>query len=90
VRRLRGRFDDWQDGAGRVILAKREDGTYAARRWRGHLDPRQVGKTFLVGAIVFALCLLYPGLTVLVDGAPVAYRGETFAKMQAFAKAARR
>ena len=27
--------------------------------------PRQVGKTFLIGAILFALCLMKPGLRVI-------------------------
>lgn len=60
------RFDRWQDGAGRIILGKREDGSYAATVGGIVLSiPRQVGKTFLVGMIVVALCLLYPGLTVV-------------------------
>ncbi|EUA66057.1 gp2 domain protein [Mycobacteroides abscessus] len=27
--------------------------------------PRQVGKTYLVACIIFALCLIHPGLTVI-------------------------
>jgi hypothetical protein len=47
-------------------LGKREDGKYAATIGGVVLSiPRQVGKTFLVGMIVVALCLLHPGLTVL-------------------------
>jgi hypothetical protein len=79
-------FDAWQDGAGRVILAKREDGSYACSIGGVVISiPRQVGKTFLVGAIVFALCLLYPGLTVLWTAHRLRTAAETFGKMQAFA-----
>lgn len=60
------RFEEWQNGIGRIALGKREDGKYAATVGGIVLSiPRQVGKTFLVGMIVIALCLLYPGLTVL-------------------------
>ena len=59
-------FDAWQQGAGRLILAKREDGSYAATVGGITLAiPRQVAKTFLVGRIVFALCVLFPGLRVI-------------------------
>ena len=79
-------FDAWQDGAGRAILAKRADGTYACSIGGAVLSiPRQVGKTFLIGAIVFALCLLFPGLTVLWTAHRLRTADETFAKMQAFA-----
>jgi hypothetical protein len=79
-------FDAWQDGAGRVILAKRDDGSYACSIGGVVISiPRQVGKTFLVGAIVFALCLLYPGLTVLWTAHRLRTAAETFGKMQAFA-----
>lgn len=84
------RFDDWQDGAGRLILAKRADGSYAASIGGVVISiPRQVGKTFLVGAIVFALCLLHPGLTVLWTAHHSATSEETFRKMQGFARRAK-
>lgn len=79
-------FDPWQDGAGRLILAKRADGSFACSVGGAVISiPRQVGKTFLVGAIVFALCLLYPGLTVLWTAHRLRTAAETFGKMQAFA-----
>lgn len=81
------RFDPWQDGAGRVILAKRADGSYAASIGGVVMSiPRQVGKTFLIGAIVFALCLLFPGTTVLWTAHRLRTANETFSKMQAFAR----
>jgi hypothetical protein len=59
-------FDEWQDGAGRAILAKRADGLYAATVGGITLSiPRQVAKTFLVGRIVFALCVLFPDTRVI-------------------------
>ncbi|EUA66386.1 gp8 domain protein [Mycobacteroides abscessus subsp. bolletii 1513] len=52
-------FDDWQDDLGRLILAKRPDGLYASDTTAISI-PRQSGKTYLIGAIVFALCIKYP------------------------------
>lgn len=80
-------FDPWQDGAGRAILAKREDGLYAAGIGGVVLSiPRQVGKTYLIGAIVFALCLLFPNTTVIWTAHRYRTAGETFAAMQAMAR----
>lgn len=65
-RELGVEFDEWQHGIGQIALGKRADGKYAATVGGVVLSiPRQVGKTFLVGMIVIALCLLFPGLTVL-------------------------
>lgn len=76
-------FDPWQDGAGRAILAKRADGSYAASIGGVVISiPRQVGKTYLIGAIVFALCLLFPGLTVIWTAHRARTGNETFAAMQ--------
>lgn len=80
-------FDDWQDGIGRLALAKRANGKFAAGIGGVVLSiPRQVGKTYLVAAIVFALCLLTPGLTVLWTAHRMKTAGETFAKLQAFTR----
>lgn len=80
-------FRWWQNPIGRLILAKRADGKYAATIGGTGLSiPRQVGKTFLVGAIVFALCLLRPKLTVIWTAHRVRTAEETFKKMQGFAK----
>ena len=49
-------FDRWQDGLGRASLAKRKDGLYAAGIDGVQICfPRHVGKTYTVGAIIFAL-----------------------------------
>ena len=59
-------FDEWQNGIGSIALGKRADGKYAATVGGVVLSiPRQVGKTFLVGMICVALCILFPGMTVL-------------------------
>src|SRR5690606_35198891 len=80
-------FDPWQDGAGRVILAKRSDGKYAATVGGTAMSiPRQVGKTFLIGALVFALRLLTPGLTVIWTAHRLRTAGETFEKMRGMSR----
>lgn len=59
-------FDGWQHGAGTLALGKRKNGMYAATIGGVVLSiPRQVGKTFFVGMICIALCILFPGFTVL-------------------------
>lgn len=59
-------FDSWQDGLGRVSLGIRDDDLFAATVGGVILSiPRQVAKTFLVGRIVFALCVLFPNLNAI-------------------------
>lgn len=82
--RLGLRFDLWQDGAGRLITAKRSDGLYAADTVVVSI-PRQVGKTYLIGAIVFALCIIFPGLTVVWTAHRFKTAKETFLAMAAMA-----
>ena len=80
-------FDEWQDGLGRAILAKREDGKYAASIGGVVLSiSRQTGKTFTIGSTIVALCILFPGLKVVWT----AHRGrtadETFKSLQGMVK----
>jgi hypothetical protein len=83
-------FRWWQHPVGQIILAKRADGKYAATIGGTGLSiPRQVGKTFLVAAIMFALCLLRPGLTVIWTAHRLRTAEETFGKMQKFVKRAK-
>lgn len=63
-RRLGWTFDGWQDGTGMLSLSLREDGEYAADTIVISI-PRQVGKTYLIACIIFALCLMKPGLKVI-------------------------
>lgn len=81
------RFRWWQKPIGQLILAKRATGKYAATIGGTGLSiPRQVGKTFLVAAIVFALCLMRPKMTVVWTAHRVRTSEETFKKMQALAR----
>lgn len=76
-------FDTWQHGIGSAALGKREDGKYAATVGGIVLSiPRQVGKTFLVGMIVIALCLLFPGMTVLWSAHRTRTATKTFQTMK--------
>lgn len=84
------RFDRWQDGAGRVILAQREDGRLAATIGGvGMSLPRQVGKTYLLAGLIFGLCIDRPGLLVIWSAHHSRTHGETFLAMQAFANRAK-
>ena len=81
------RFDEWQDGLGRAILAKRADGQYAAGIGGVVISiSRQTGKTFTIGSTLVALCILFPGLKVVWT----AHRGrtsdETFKSLQGMVK----
>lgn len=80
-------FDEWQDGLGRAILAKRPSGIYAATVGGVVLSiPRQVAKTFLVSRIIFALCVLFPGLKVLWTAHHNRTITNTFRSLQGFAR----
>ena len=74
-------FDPWQDGAGNAILGKRKDRLYAAEAIVMSI-PRQVGKTYLIGAIIFALCLAEPGTLVLWTAHRYPTANETFQSMK--------
>jgi phage terminase large subunit-like protein len=79
-------FDEWQDGLGRAILAKRTDGIYAATVGGVVLSiPRQVAKTFLVSRIIFAICVLFPGTKVLWTAHHNRTITNTFRSLQGFA-----
>lgn len=80
-------FDLWQQGIARLALAKRDDGLYAAGVGGVVMSiPRQVGKTYLIAAIVFALCTLFPKLTVIWTAHRTRTHNETFKKMQSMAR----
>jgi hypothetical protein len=77
-------FDPWQEGACRAILGKRSDGLYAADAIVISI-PRQVGKTFLIAWIIFALCIKFPGLTVIWTAHQFKTARETFDSLRAMA-----
>ena len=80
-------FDGWQKGAGTLALGKDANGRYAATVGGVVLSiPRQVGKTFWVGAMIVALCTLFPGLTVLWTAHRTRTATRTFGSLQAMVK----
>ncbi|MCT1608006.1 hypothetical protein M3B43_11910 [Nesterenkonia massiliensis] len=80
-------FDVWQQGLGTLILGRRSGGLYAAGIGGVVISiPRQVGKTFTIGAIIFALCTLFPGLTVIWTAHHARTHAETFRSMSAMAE----
>lgn len=85
-KRLGIQFDEWQDGAGRLILSKRADGKLAAMVGGvGMSLPRQVGKTYLLSGLLFGLCVNTPGLLVIWTAHHGKTGNETFLSMQGFA-----
>lgn len=87
-RRLGWGFDGWQDGAGMLCLGLRADGEYAADTTVFSI-PRQVGKTYLIGCIIFALCLMKPGLRVIWTAQVKDTALETFTKFLELASSSR-
>ncbi|SDN79315.1 terminase [Geodermatophilus sp. DSM 45219] len=80
-------FDEWQQGLSRAVLGKRADGLYAATVGGVVLSiPRQVAKTFLVSRLIFALCVLFPGLKVLWTAHHNRTITNTFRGLQGFAQ----
>lgn len=80
-------YDPWQDGLGRLMLAKRADGTFAATVGGVVMSiPRQTGKTFTLGTMVFILCTLVPGMTVLWTAHRARTSDQTFGFFQGLAK----
>lgn len=80
-------FDSWQHGIGTAALGKRADGKYATTVNGVVLSiPRQVGKTFLVGMIIIALCVLVPNTTVLWTAHRTRTATKTFKSMQGYVR----
>lgn len=80
-------FEGWQDGIGRIAFSKRSDGVYAASVGGICMSiPRQTGKTFLVGAIAFAVCLLTPRSKVIWTAHHSNTADETLESMAAMAQ----
>jgi hypothetical protein len=87
VEKLGITFDDWQQGAGRLMLAKRKDGHLAAMVDGVGLSVcRQVGKTYFVAGMTFGLCVNNPGLLVIWSAHHARTHTETFLAMQGFAQ----
>lgn len=79
-------FDRWQTGLGKLILSLDEDGLYACTVGGVLLSiPRQVAKTFIVSRLMFAMCTLYDGYTVLWTAHHSRTATGTFENLKAFA-----
>jgi phage terminase large subunit-like protein len=78
-------FDSWQVDLNTLILAKDSTGQLAADTVAISI-PRQVGKTFDVGAIVFAVCIINPGTTVVWTAHRFKVARETFDSLRAMAR----
>ena len=71
-----------------LALGLRADGEYAADTTVFSI-PRQVGKTYLIGCIIFALCLMKPGLRVIWTAQVKDTALETFGKFTELAESPR-
>jgi phage terminase large subunit-like protein len=78
-------FDPWQSDLNRCLLAKGKDGLYAADTAVISIS-RQVGKTFDIGAVVFAECIAEPGTTVIWTAHRFKVARETFNELRGLAK----
>lgn len=84
-KKLGVRFDGWQQGAGRVLLSKRENGRLATTVGGfGMSIPRQVGKTFFMTPTLFALSIERPNMLSLWSAHHSGTSDETFLYMQGF------
>ena len=79
--------DSWEVGLGQLILGKRADKKYAATVGGVVLRiPRQVVKTWFIGRLLFALCVLFPGLRVVWTAHHTATLTMTFQSLSNFAR----
>lgn len=78
-------FDDWQRDLNKCLLAKNSHGLYASDTAVLSI-PRQVGKTYDVGAVAFALCIAFPGLTVVWTAHRFKVARESFNEMRSWGK----
>ena len=78
-------FDPWQADLNRCLLAKRADGLYAADTVAMSI-PRQVGKTWDVGAVSFADSIIAPGTTTVWTAHRFKVARETFDELRSIAE----
>jgi hypothetical protein len=84
-RRIGIEFDPWQSDLNKCVLAKTSDGLFAADTVVLSIA-RQVGKTFDIGAVVFAECIAEPGTTVIWTAHRFKVARETFNELRGLAK----
>ena len=86
LRRMETPLDEWQRGLGMSIFATREGGQYACGIGGAVISiPRQTGKTYTIGALIFALCIAKPDTLVLWSAHRARTHNETFKTMGAMA-----
>ena len=78
-------FDRWQQDMNKLILSKTADGLYAADTVVMSV-PRQAGKTFDIGALVFADSIINPGTTTVWTAHRFKVARETFNELRSWAK----
>lgn len=87
LRRLRLNMDPWQSGIHTAVLGVRDDGLYACGVGGAIMSiPRQTGKTYTLGALVFALSMAEPGTTTIWTAHRARTHAETFQSMSAMAE----
>lgn len=80
-------LDPWQQGLVMGALGKRADGLYAAGIGGVVASiPRQVGKTYTIGALCFALAMVTPGSLILWTAHRTRTHAETFGSMAGMAE----
>jgi hypothetical protein len=77
-------FDPWQADLNKCLLAKDAAGLYAADTVALSI-PRQVGKTFDVGGVVFADSIIHPGTTTVWTAHRFKVARESFNEMRGWA-----
>lgn len=78
-------FDPWQSELSRAIHGKNSAGDYAADTVMVSI-PRQVGKTYLISAIVFADAIINPGTTTVWTAHHFKVCRETFQALRGLAE----
>lgn len=77
-------FDPWQQGFATITLGIGADGKFVASVGGVVVSiPRQVGKTFTIGHLLIALCLVIPRLRVIWTSHHATTTDNTFQSMQA-------
>ena len=89
LERMETPLDPWQQGLVMGALGKRADGLYAAGIGGVVASiPRQVGKTYTIGALCFALAMATPGSLILWTAHRTRTHAETFGSMAGMAERA--
>lgn len=87
IQRMGTPLDNWQRGLCQAILAKRDNGMYACGIGGAVISiPRQTGKTYTIGVLIFALCAMNPNMLVLWSAHRARTHQETFKSMDAMSK----